>query len=294
MATIIDGKAVADAILEDVRTEVENIAQNNPNNKVPGLAVILVGDRKDSATYVRMKKKACEKVGIQTFTVTVSADITLAELMTHVEILNADPAVHGILVQLPLPAHIDEEKVLNHIVPEKDVDGLHPMNVAALAIKSNQPHIVACTPAGCLELLDRHNIIIEGKQAVVLGRSRIVGIPVSLLLIRRNATVTICHSKSQNIEETVRQADIIVACCGQAEMVKASWLKPGVAVIDVGINAIDDATKRAGYRLVGDVDFNEAKNVAGAITPVPGGVGPMTIAMLLKNTLRCAQRAQEK
>ncbi|KDO33959.1 hypothetical protein SPRG_01237 [Saprolegnia parasitica CBS 223.65] len=291
MATVIDGKAVGDAILEEIRAEVAASAAANASYVAPGLAVVLVGDRKDSATYVRMKKKACEKVGIRTVSVTLPADVTFEALLAQIDALNADSSVHGILVQLPLPAHLNEEVVLNRIVPAKDVDGLHPMNVASLAIKSKLPYIVACTPAGCLELLDRYSIPIEGKKAVVLGRSRIVGIPMSLLLLGRNATVTICHSKSENLEATVRDADIVVACCGRAQMVKGSWLKPGATVIDVGINAIDDATKKAGYRLVGDVDYDEAKNVVGAITPVPGGVGPMTIAMLLKNTLLAQQRA---
>ncbi|OQS03489.1 c-1-tetrahydrofolate synthase, cytoplasmic-like [Thraustotheca clavata] len=289
MATIIDGKAVGDAILEEIRAQVAT--SSAAGQVVPGLAVVLVGDRKDSATYVRMKKKACEKVGIRTVSVTLPADISFDELLKHIDTLNTDATVHGILVQLPLPAHLNEELVLNRIVPEKDVDGLHPMNLASLAIKSKLPYMVACTPAGCLELLDRYKIPIEGKRAVVLGRSRIVGIPMSLLLLERNATVTVCHSKSQNLEAVVREADIVIACCGQAQMVKASWLKHGAAVIDVGINAIDDATKKAGYRLVGDVDFEQAKEVAGAITPVPGGVGPMTIAMLLTNTLLAQQRS---
>ncbi|OQR83658.1 bifunctional protein FolD-like [Achlya hypogyna] len=291
MATVIDGKAVGDAILEEIRAEVAAKAATDASYQAPGLAVVLVGDRKDSATYVRMKKKACEKVGIRTVSVTLPADVTDAALLAQIDALNADSSVHGILVQLPLPAHLNEEVVLNRIVPAKDVDGLHPMNVASLAIKSKLPYIVACTPAGCLELLDRYGIELEGKKAVVLGRSRIVGVPMSLLLLARNATVTICHSKSKDLEAIVREADVLIACCGQAQMVKGSWLKPGAAVIDVGINAIDDATKKAGYRLVGDVAYDEAKEVAGAITPVPGGVGPMTIAMLLKNTLIAQQRA---
>ncbi|EQC31108.1 hypothetical protein SDRG_11293 [Saprolegnia diclina VS20] len=291
MATVIDGKAVGDAILEEIRAEVAASAAANAGYVAPGLAVVLVGDRKDSATYVRMKKKACEKVGIRTVSVTLPVDVTFEVLLAQIDVLNADSSVHGILVQLPLPAHLNEEVVLNRIVPAKDVDGLHPMNVASLAIKSKLPYIVACTPAGCLELLDRYSVPIEGKKAVVLGRSRIVGIPMSLLLLGRNATVTICHSKSENLEATVRDADIVVACCGRAQMVKGSWLKSGATVIDVGINAIDDASKKAGYRLVGDVDYDEAKDVVGAITPVPGGVGPMTIAMLLKNTLLAQQRA---
>ncbi|CAK4614217.1 hypothetical protein LEN26_009645 [Aphanomyces euteiches] len=292
MATVIDGKAIGAAILDEIKAEVEKNVQEFPNYVVPGLAVVLVGDRKDSATYVRMKKKACEQLGFRAVGVNLPVDITFETLMDEIDKLNADPAVHGILVQLPLPAHLNEELVLSHIVPAKDVDGLHPMNVAALSIRSKLPYVVACTPAGCLELLDRHGIEIAGKRAVVIGRSRIVGIPMAHLLLDRNATVTICHSKSVDLEAVVREADIVVAACGRAEMVQGSWLKPGCAVIDVGINSIDDATKKAGYRLVGDVHYASAKEVAGVITPVPGGVGPMTIAMLMKNTLLCAHRSQ--
>ncbi|KAF0713909.1 Aste57867_4161 [Aphanomyces stellatus] len=292
MATIIDGKAIGATILDEIKAEVEKNVAAHADYVVPGLAVVLVGDRKDSATYVRMKKKACEQLGFRTVSVNLAVDISFDALMHEIDVLNADPTVHGILVQLPLPAHLDDELVLNHITPAKDVDGLHPMNVAALSLRSKNPYIVACTPAGCIELLDRHGIQIQGKRAVVLGRSRIVGIPVAHLLLDRNATVTICHSKSENLDAIVREADILVAACGRAEMVQGAWLKPGCTVIDVGINSVDDATKKAGYRLVGDVHYASAKEVAGAITPVPGGVGPMTIAMLMKNTLICAHRSQ--
>ena len=214
-----------------------------------------------------------------------------------------DPLVHGILVQLPIPPHICEETVIHRILPSKDVDGLHPLNVAQLARTGTHApgrstfafdaldFHVSCTPQGCIELLDRSGVVIEGKNAVVLGRSNIVGIPVSLLLMQRNATVTIAHSRTKNIEEVVRNADIVVAAVGRAEMVKGSWIKKGAAVIDVGINAVDDATKKAGYRLVGDVDYAGCAENAGQITPVPGGVGPMTIAMLLRNTVNGARRA---
>ena len=214
-----------------------------------------------------------------------------------------DPLVHGILVQLPIPPHISEENVLHRIHPSKDVDGLHPLNVAQLARTGTHApgrstfafdaldFHVSCTPQGCIELLDRSGVTIEGKNAVVLGRSNIVGIPVSLLLMQRNATVTIAHSRTKNIEEVVRNADIVVAAVGRAEMVKGSWIKKGAAVIDVGINAVNDTTKKAGFRLVGDVDYAGCKENAGCITPVPGGVGPMTIAMLLRNTVNGARRA---
>ena len=217
--------------------------------------------------------------------------------------LNNDSQVHGILVQLPLPPHIDEALILRSIHPSKDVDGLHPLNVAALAnTKTHAPgrgswsftdldFHVSCTPQGCIELLDRSGVVIEGEDAVVIGRSNMVGVPVSLLLMQRNATVTIAHSRTQNIEEVVRRADIVVAAVGRSEMVKASWIKPGAVVIDVGINSISDPTKKSGSRLVGDVDFTACREVASMITPVPGGVGPMTIAMLLRNTVSSAYYA---
>lgn len=220
--------------------------------------------------------------------------------------LNSNPEVHGILVQLPLPPHIDEAAVLSRISQEKDVDGLHPLNMAQLSnTKTHAPgrsswgdfgslgFHVACTPQGCIELLDRSGVVIEGKEAVVLGRSNIVGIPVALLLMQRNATVTIAHSRTQDLENVIRRADIVVAAVGRACMVKGSWLKPGAVVVDVGINSVDDATDKRGYRLVGDVDFESAKDVASLITPVPGGVGPMTIAMLLRNTVNACRRRME-
>ena len=272
----------------------------------PGLAVVLVGARKDSATYVRMKHKACSEIGIRSISVDLPTETTQEEIMAEVQKLDADPTVHGILVQLPLPPHVDEASVLNCISQEKDVDGLHPLNVANLAnTKTHAPgksawsfdsidFHVSCTPQGCIELLDRSGIVIEGKDAVVLGRSNIVGIPVALLLMQRNATVTIAHSRTQNIEEVIRRADIVVAAVGRAEMVQGSWLKPGCVVIDVGINSKDDATKKAGYRLVGDVHYDSCASVASMITPVPGGVGPMTIAMLMRNTVNGARRMLSK
>ncbi len=199
--------------------------------------------------------------------------------------------MHGILVQLPLPAHIDEEATLAAVSIDKDIDGFHPINIGRLSMKRREPQFVPCTPKGCIELLNRTGVTIEGKQAVVLGRSNIVGLPVAMLLLHRNATVTICHSRTKNLAEVVRGADILVAAVGRAEMVKGDWLKPGAVVIDVGVNAVDDPSAKKGYRLVGDVAFDEAVAVASKITPVPGGVGPMTIAMLLRNTLDGARRS---
>lgn len=286
-AEIIDGKEIAQTIHGEIAAEVA--AMKAQYGRVPGLAAVLVGERKDSQTYVRMKKKACEEVGINSVGHDLPADISQAELLKIVQDLNADPAVNGILVQLPLPAHIDDEEILGAISIEKDVDGFHPVNIGRLSMKRREPLFVPCTPKGCIELLDRSGVQIEGKQAVVLGRSNIVGLPVAMLLLHRNATLTICHSRTKNLPDVVRSADILIAAVGRAEMVRGDWLKPGVVVIDVGVNAVDDPTKKKGYRLVGDVAYAEALEVAGKITPVPGGVGPMTIAMLLRNTLDSAK-----
>jgi 5,10-methylene-tetrahydrofolate dehydrogenase/methenyl tetrahydrofolate cyclohydrolase len=286
-AQIIDGKAIAATIRGEITAEVE--AMKAQYDKVPGLATVLVGERRDSQTYVRMKKKACAEVGITSFGHDLPEDISQEELLTVVRDLNANPEVNGILVQLPLPDHIDDEEVLGAIDLEKDVDGFHPINIGRLSMKRRDPLFVPCTPKGCIELLDRSGIQIEGKRAVVLGRSNIVGLPVAMLLLHRNATLTICHSRTQDLPGVVREADILIAAVGRAEMVRGDWVKPGVSVIDVGINAVDDPTRERGYRLVGDVAFDEVKEVAAAITPVPGGVGPMTIAMLLRNTTDSAK-----
>jgi 5,10-methylene-tetrahydrofolate dehydrogenase/methenyl tetrahydrofolate cyclohydrolase len=287
-AQIIDGKAIAATIRGEIAAEVE--AMTAQYGKVPGLAAVLVGERRDSQTYVRMKKKACAEVGITSFGHDLPEDISQEELLKVVRDLNANPEVNGILVQLPLPDHIDDEEVLGGVDLEKDVDGFHPINIGRLSMKRRDPLFVPCTPKGCIELLDRSGIEIEGKRAVVLGRSNIVGLPVAMLLLHRNATLTICHSRTQDLPGVVREADILIAAVGRAEMVRGDWVKPGVSVIDVGINAVDDPTRERGYRLVGDVAFDEVKEVAAAITPVPGGVGPMTIAMLLRNTTDSAKR----
>ncbi|MCB0212844.1 MAG: bifunctional methylenetetrahydrofolate dehydrogenase/methenyltetrahydrofolate cyclohydrolase FolD [Anaerolineae bacterium] len=290
-AQIIDGKAIAATIRGEIKDEVE--AMQAQYNTVPGLATVLVGERKDSQTYVRMKKKACAEVGITSFSHDLPADINQADLLKVVQDLNANPDVHGILVQLPLPDHIDEEEILSAISLAKDVDGFHPINIGRLSMKRRDPLFVPCTPKGCIELLDRTGVAIEGKRAVVLGRSNIVGLPVAMLLLHRNATLTICHSRTQNLPQVVREADILIAAVGRAEMVKGDWIKPGAVVIDVGVNAVEDTSTTKGYRLVGDVDFEAAKEVASAITPVPKGVGPMTIAMLLRNTLDGAKHKLE-
>ena len=288
-AQIIDGKAIADTIRGEIKAEVE--AMKARYGKVPGLAAVLVGERKDSQTYVRMKKKACAEAGITSFGHDLPADISQDELLKVVRELNANPDVHGILVQLPLPDHIEDEEILGAISLEKDVDGFHPLNIGRLSMKRREPLFVPCTPKGCIELLDRTGVPIEGKRAVVLGRSNIVGLPVAMLLLHRNATLTICHSRTKDLPGVVREADILIAAVGRAEMVRGDWVKPGVVVVDVGVNAVDDPASEKGYRLVGDVAFDEVKQVAAAITPVPGGVGPMTIAMLLRNTTDSAKRA---
>jgi 5,10-methylene-tetrahydrofolate dehydrogenase/methenyl tetrahydrofolate cyclohydrolase len=238
-----------------------------------------------------MKRKMCAEVGIESYHNELPADASQDEVLGLVKRLADDPKVHGILVQLPLPKHIDEETILNAVPLNKDVDGFHPLNIGALAMKGRDPDFVPCTPNGVIELLKRSGTEISGANAVVLGRSNIVGMPVSLLLVKENATVTICHSRTKDLPDVVRGADILVAAIGRARMVKGDWIKPGATVIDVGTNVIDDASRKSGKRLVGDVDYEAGLEVAGAITPVPGGVGPMTIAMLLANTLRGASRA---
>ncbi|PKI45410.1 hypothetical protein CRG98_034215 [Punica granatum] len=257
---------------------------------VPGLAVILVGDRAESATYVRNKKKACGHVGINSFEVHLPANSSEEEVLKYISEFNADPNVHGILVQLPLPSHMNEQNVLNAVSMEKDVDGFHPLNIGQLAMRDREPLFVPCTPKGCMELLHRYGVNIKGKRAVVIGRSNIVGMPAALLLQREDATISIVHSRTSSPEEITRQADIVIAAVGQANMLRGNWIKPGAVVIDVGINRVEDPTSPRGYKLVGDVCYEEVCKVASAITPVPGGVGPMTIAMLLSNTLASAKR----
>jgi methylenetetrahydrofolate dehydrogenase (NADP+)/methenyltetrahydrofolate cyclohydrolase len=286
-AQLIDGTAIAKSVREEVKEKVaKRLAEGKSQ---PGLATVLVGERVDSATYVGMKQKACAELGMTSFHHPLPADVSQEDLEKLIKELNADPKVHGILVQLPLPDHLDEERVLQLISIEKDVDGFSPINIGRLAQKGREPLFVPCTPFGCIYLLKQAGVEISGANAVVLGRSNIVGMPAALLLVKENATVTVCHSRTKNLAEVVRQADILIAAIGRTEMVRGDWIKPGAAVIDVGMNDKPDATKKRGYRLVGDVNFDEAKEVAGYITPVPGGVGPMTIAMLMRNTLRAAE-----
>ncbi len=280
MATILDGKLIRDQILNELVPRVEALkARGTP----PGLAVVLVGNNPASEVYVKNKIAACEKVGIVSRKLTPPATITTTELLELIATLNADPAIHGILVQLPLPAQVDSGKVLDAIVPEKDVDGFHPVNSGKLL--AGAPGLRPCTPSGVMELLKRYNIPIAGRRAVVVGRSDIVGKPMAILLLQQNATVTICHSRTSNLAEECRRADILVAAIGKAEMLGEEHIQPGAVVIDVGMNRIDG-------RLTGDVDPAAMARLSSAYTPVPGGVGPLTIAMLMSNTVEAAERSQ--
>ena len=288
VATIIDGKAIADRMRAEITADAARFKERH--GFAPGLGAVLAGDDPASGMYVRMKRKACEEAGIESIAHTMSASSTQAEVENTVRNLNEDPRIHGILVQLPLPAQLEEESVLRLVSLDKDVDGFHPINIGTLAMKGREPTFTPATPTGCMVLLEEAGAQISGSRAVVIGRSNIVGMPVALMLVKANATVTVCHSRTQNLPEIVRQADIVIAAIGQPDYVKGDWLKDGATVIDVGTNKVDDPSTERGYRWVGDVEFDTAKEVAGAITRVPGGVGPMTITMLLQNTLKAAWR----
>ncbi|MBM7650431.1 methylenetetrahydrofolate dehydrogenase (NADP+)/methenyltetrahydrofolate cyclohydrolase [Bacillus ectoiniformans] len=278
MTVIIDGKAIA----KDIRLELkEEINQLKQEGVTPGLAVILVGEDQASQTYVRNKDKACAEVGIHSEIYRYPAELTEAELLSKVDELNKDDNIHGILVQLPLPSHISEDKVIDAISPLKDVDGFHPVNVGKMSIGKDAYY--SCTPYGIIKMLEKENISLEGKHVVVVGRSNIVGKPAALLSLKESATVTVCHSKTKDLSSFTRQADVVIAAVGKAKFLKADDFKPGAIVIDVGMNRDEEG------KLCGDVDFESAKEVAGRITPVPGGVGPMTITMLLFNTVKSAK-----
>ena len=286
--TLIDGKKVA----ADVRARlVKEIEELKAAGHTPGLAVVLVGEDPASQVYVGSKVKACAELGIYSQKWALPAETTQEELVQLIHRLNADDRIHGILVQSPPPSHIDEEAVILNIDPRKDVDGFHPANVAKLVLE-DETGFVPCTPLGCMELLAAYGIPTAGKHAVVIGRSMIVGKPMANLLVSKkaNATVTIAHSRTADLPGLCRTADILVAAVGRPEMVKADYVKPGAVVLDVGINRIDDASKPRGYRIVGDVDFEAVKDSCSAITPVPGGVGPMTIAMLMANTVKACRQ----
>ncbi|MEO5715913.1 MAG: bifunctional methylenetetrahydrofolate dehydrogenase/methenyltetrahydrofolate cyclohydrolase FolD [Luteolibacter sp.] len=285
---ILDGKAVAAAVLEECRAETAELLAKGIK---PGLAVVLVGSDPASQVYVGSKARTCADLGFHSVKIELPEETTQEELLQVVRDLNADPAVHGILVQSPPPKHIHEETIIREIDPRKDVDGFHPENVAKLVLE-DPSGFVPCTPAGCMKLLEISGIDTSGAEAVVIGRSMIVGKPMALLLVSKsaNATVTIAHSRSKDLPGICRRADIVIAAVGRPEMVKADWIKPGAVVIDVGINRVEDASKKSGYRLTGDVAYQEVAPLCSAITPVPGGVGPMTIAMLMKNTLQAARQ----
>ena len=281
MAEIINGKYVSSEVRKNLKAEIENFIRDT--GITPGLAVILVGNNPASAVYVRNKHKACLEVGINSYEITMPEETTEEALLMKIEELNNDANVHGILVQLPLPKHIDVEKVLLRIKPEKDVDAFHPYNTGK--IMQGKYDFLPCTPAGVMELLARYNVEIKGKDCVVVGRSDIVGKPMAMLLLHKDGTVTVCHSKTKELADVCRRADIIVAAVGRANFVTADMVKEGAVVIDVGINRLPDG------KLCGDVAFDEVEKKASAITPVPGGVGPMTIAMLMRNTLTAAQKS---
>jgi methylenetetrahydrofolate dehydrogenase (NADP+)/methenyltetrahydrofolate cyclohydrolase len=290
-ATIIDGKAKAAELAESISATTAALVEQEGIK--PGLSVVLVGEDPASQVYVRNKKRTAESCGFNSVQHTLAVDSSQEDVMTLIEQLNADPAVHGILVQLPLPSHLDDQEITQSILPGKDVDGFHFQNIGMLTAGHTDDAFVPCTPAGCMLMIeDQLGKDLSGLSAVIIGRSNIVGKPMASLLLKANATVTICHSRTKDLPSVARNADILIAAVGRAKMVKGDWVKPGAVVIDVGINRIqvevDGETKN---RLVGDVDFDEAVEVAGAITPVPGGVGPMTIALLMLNTLRSAERS---
>ena len=288
-ADLIDGKAIAAAMRAELKAQIDELAGRGV---VPGLAVILVGDDPASASYVRAKEKACRELGMASFNYTLPPETTQVELLDVIRRCNADPKVHGILVQLPLPQHIDEHAVMPVIDPDKDVDGFHPVNIGRMV--AGQPCFLPCTPHGIIQLLLRSGVTLEGAEVVVVGRSNIVGKPVANMLIQKsrtgNATVTVCHTRTRDLAAHVRRADIIIAAAGRAHTITADMVKDGAIVIDVGVNRIDDPSRPRGYRLVGDVDFEPVRQKARLITPVPGGVGPMTITMLLYNTVTSARQ----
>ena len=290
---LLDGKKTSADIKEELALEVTEL--KDKGHKTPHLAAIIVGNDGASITYVNAKVKACERVGFESTLIRLSEDISEEELLNEIAVLNVDNDIDGFIVQLPLPKHIDEQKVIMAVHPDKDVDGFHPTNVGKMAL--NLPTFISATPFGILELLERYNVETSGKHVVVLGRSHIVGSPMSILLSQKrkvgNATVTMCHSRTKNLKEITLQADIIVAAIGIPEFVKADMVKDNVTVIDVGITRIADSSKKRGFRLIGDVAFDEVAAKSDFITPVPGGVGPMTIAMLLKNTLLACKRKNQ-
>jgi len=283
---LLDGTKVANEILDDLKNQVENLKKKGVE---ACLGIILVGNRKDSESYVRMKKKRCQEVGIINCDVRLPENVTEEELLRHVERMNQNPFVHGMLVQLPLPPHINPERIISKVSIEKDVDGFHPVNFGNLALQRHpEKTMFPCTPEGVIYLLDKYQIPIEGKDVVVVGKSNIVGLPMSLMLMHRGATVTVCHSQTENLKQKTSKGDILIVACGQSEMITSEYVKEGGVVVDVGINSVKDETRKSGYRIVGDVNFEFVEEKCSYLTPVPGGVGPMTIAMLLSHTVKLA------
>lgn len=287
-AQIIDGQAIADRIRADIALDVTKFQEKF--GYAPGLGVVLAGDNPASQTYVRMKQNACHRAGMVSVTRTMTAQSTQAEVESAVAELNADPHIHGILVQLPLPKHINEEIILRAVSLDKDVDGFHPINIGMLGMKGREPLFTPATPTGCMVMLQEAGVDLNGANAVVVGRSNIVGLPMALMLIKANATVTVAHSRTKDLPALLKTADVVVAAIGIPEYIKGEWLKSGAVVIDVGTNQVQDPTSAKGYKFVGDVHFDSAAQVVKAISKVPGGVGPMTITMLMQNTMKAAWR----
>lgn len=289
MAKILSGKELAEKMRQEMKSEIDELKMHH--NLVPGLAVVLIGDNPASLSYVKGKEKACARVGILSREYKFDADYKEEQLLKLIRELNHDPLIHGILVQLPLPEHINEEEILYAIDPTKDVDGFHPVNIGKMMIGA--PSFLPCTPHGIQQLLLRNNIEISGKHVVIVGRSNIVGKPLAMILVQKNpganATVTMCHTRTKNMAEITNLADILVVAAGRPHTVNANMVKQGAVVIDVGVNRVEDKSKKRGYRLIGDVEFDEVSEKASAISPVPGGVGPMTITMLLHNTIQSAK-----
>lgn len=287
---LIDGKLVSNKIKTQLNSRIQYLQSYHKTTIVPGLAVVLVGDRKDSETYVRMKKITAEKLGIHFELHRHPIDVTEKELLYSIGTLNIEPHIHGIIVQLPLPDHIDKRNVVSKVSITKDVDGFHGLNIGNLALEGHTPFFTPCTPRGVMELLKHYNVPISGKHYVVLGKSNIVGLPMSLMLLNENATVTVCNHLTERESEITKDADVLITAVGKAGLVTQDWVKEGVVVVDIGINAVPDSTRKRGYRLVGDVDFDGVSKKASLITPVPGGVGPMTVAMLMQATVESFER----
>lgn len=289
-SNIIDGKLVSNNIKSKLSSRILDLQAQYSTTQKPGLAVVLVGDRKDSSTYVRMKRLAAEKLGIHFELHKHSLDVTEKELLYSIGALNIDKNIHGIIVQLPLPAHIDKRNVIAKVSITKDVDGFHGLNIGNLALEGHEPFFTPCTPRGVMELLKHYKVPITGKHYVVLGKSNIVGLPMSLMLLNEDATVTVCNHLTERESDITRTADVLISATGNPGLVKSDWIKDGAVVVDVGINAVPDSTRKRGYRLVGDVEFEEVSKKASLITPVPGGVGPMTVAMLMQATVESFER----